>query len=48
MWYIYNRTLFSHKEELNSVAGKWMELENIILREMSQTQKDQYLILLVV
>jgi hypothetical protein len=25
-----------------SLAGKWMELENIILREISQTQKSKY------
>ena len=23
-------------------AGKWMDLENIILSEMTQTQKDKY------
>ena len=23
-------------------AGKWMELENIILSEVTQTQKDKY------
>jgi hypothetical protein len=27
------------KNEMLSFAGKWMELENIILREVSQTQK---------
>jgi hypothetical protein len=27
------------KNEIFSVAGKWMELENIILSEISQVQK---------
>jgi hypothetical protein len=27
------------KNEILSFAGKWMELENIILSEVSQTQK---------
>jgi hypothetical protein len=27
------------KNEIVSFAGKWMELENIILNEVSQTQK---------
>jgi hypothetical protein len=27
-------------EDILSVAGKWMELENITLNEVTQTQKD--------
>jgi hypothetical protein len=27
------------KNEILSLAGKWMELENIILREVTQAQK---------
>jgi hypothetical protein len=27
-------------EDILSLAGKWMELENIILGEVTQTQKD--------
>jgi hypothetical protein len=27
-------------EDILSFAGKWMELENIILSEITQTQKD--------
>ena len=27
-------------EEILSFAGKWMELENIMLSEVTQTQKD--------
>jgi hypothetical protein len=29
------------KNEILSFAGKWMELENIILSEVSQVQKDK-------
>ena len=34
-----------NKNEKNGIlnfAGKWMELENIILSEVTQTQKDNY------
>jgi hypothetical protein len=31
------------KNEILSFAGKWMELENIILREVSQVQKTKSL-----
>jgi hypothetical protein len=30
------------KNEITSLAGKWMELEIIMLREISQTQKDKH------
>jgi hypothetical protein len=29
----------TNKNDILSFAGKWMELENIILSEVSQTQK---------
>ena len=29
-------------EDILSFAGKWMELENIILSEVTQTQKDMH------
>ena len=29
-------------EDIMSFAGKWMELEKIILREVTQTQKDMH------
>jgi hypothetical protein len=29
-------------ENILSFAGKWMELENIFLNQVSQTQKDMY------
>ena len=28
--------------DILNFAGKWMELENIILNEVTQTQKDNY------
>jgi hypothetical protein len=30
------------KVDILSFAGKWMELENIILSEVTQTQKDMH------
>jgi hypothetical protein len=41
MWYLYTMEFSSamKKNEILSFAGKWMKLENIILRETSQTQK---------
>ena len=30
------------KEDILSFAGKWMELENIILSEVTQTQNDMH------
>jgi hypothetical protein len=39
--YIYAMVLYSatKKNEILSFGGKWMELKNIILSEVSQTQK---------
>jgi hypothetical protein len=41
MWYLYTMEFYSamKKNEILSFAGKWMELENIILNKISQTQK---------
>jgi hypothetical protein len=41
MWYLYAVAFYSatKKNEISSFAGKWMELENIILIEVSQVQK---------
>jgi hypothetical protein len=38
MWYLYTMEYYSDikKNEILSFTGKWMELENIILREVSQ------------
>jgi hypothetical protein len=39
--YLYTMEFYSamKKNEILSFVGKWMELENIILSEVSQTQK---------
>jgi hypothetical protein len=41
MWYLYTMEFYSatKKNEILSFAGKWMELENIRLSEVSQIQK---------
>jgi hypothetical protein len=41
MWYLYTIEFYSatKKNEILTFASKWMELENIILSEVSQTQK---------
>jgi hypothetical protein len=41
MWSLYTMEFYSamKKNEILSFAGKWMELENIILSEVSQAQK---------
>jgi hypothetical protein len=41
MWYLYTMEFYStmKKSEILSLASKWMELENIILSEVSQAQK---------
>jgi hypothetical protein len=43
-WFIYRmeyNSAIKHKNILN-FSDKWMELENIILREVTQTQKDKH------
>jgi hypothetical protein len=41
MWYVCTMKCYSamKKNEILSFSSKWMELENIILREVSQAQK---------
>jgi hypothetical protein len=40
MWYLYTMEFYSAtKNGILSFAGKWMELENIILSEVSQAQR---------
>jgi hypothetical protein len=41
MWYLYTMEFYSaiKTNEILSFAGKWMELKNIILSEVSQAQK---------
>jgi hypothetical protein len=48
MWYLYTMEFYSatKKNEILSFTGKWMELENIILSEVSQAQKVKSLMFL--
>jgi hypothetical protein len=41
MWYLYTMEFYSiiKKNEILLYADKWMELDNIILSEVSQVQK---------
>jgi hypothetical protein len=45
MWYLYKMEFYSvmKKNEILSFAGKWMELENIMLSKVSQAQKTKNL-----
>ena len=42
--HLHNGVLHSRKtkKDILNFAGKWTELENIILSEVTQTQKDNY------
>ena len=44
MWYIYTVEYYSaiKKNEIMPFAATWMDLETVILSEVSQTQKDKY------
>ena len=44
MWFICTTEYYSaiKNEDIMSFAGKWMELENIILSEVTQFQKDMH------
>ena len=44
MWYIYTMEYYSaiKKNEIMSFAATWMDLEIIILNEVSQKEKDKY------
>jgi hypothetical protein len=41
MWYIYSMEYYSgtKMEEFMKLLGKWMELENTIMNEVTQSQK---------
>ena len=46
--YIRNRILLNHKKnEMLPFAATWMDLEIVILTEVSQTEKDKYHISLI-
>ena len=44
MWYIYTMEYYSaiKKDDIMPFAATWMELENLILSEMSQKDRDKY------
>ena len=44
MWYIYTMKYYSaiERNEIVPFAATWMDLEIIILSEVSQTEKDKY------
>ena len=43
IWYIYQMEYYtSGKNDKLQSVNKWMDLENIILSEVTQTQKDNY------
>ena len=44
MWYIYTMEFYTteRKEELIPFATAWMELESIMLSEISQVVRDKY------
>ena len=47
MWYIYTKEYYSaiKKNKVMPFAATWMELETLILSEMSQEEKDKYLMI---
>ena len=50
MWYIYTMEYYSaiRKNEIMPFAATWMDLEIIILSEVSQTEKDKYHMMLLI
>ena len=44
MWYIYTMEYYSaiKRNEIMTFAATWMDLEIILLSEVSQTEKDKY------
>ena len=45
MWYIYTMEYYSaiKKNKILPFVATWMDLESILLSEVSQTEKDKYL-----
>ena len=50
MWYIYTMEYYSaiKKNEIMPFAAAWMDLETIILSEVSQAEKDKYHMILLI
>uniref|UniRef100_A0A8D2CXU7 DUF1725 domain-containing protein n=1 Tax=Sciurus vulgaris TaxID=55149 RepID=A0A8D2CXU7_SCIVU len=50
LWYIYTMEYYSAimKNTIMAFAGKWMKLENIMLSEISQSQKTRGRIILLI
>ena len=44
MWYVYTMEYYTAEKNYDTLkfAGKWMDLGNIILSEVTQPQKDKY------
>ena len=44
MWYIYTMDYYSavKNNDIRKFSGKWIELEKIILSEVTQTQEDKH------
>lgn len=40
--YIYTTEFYSAVKEIMKLTGKWVELENMILSEVTQTYKDKH------
>ena len=40
--HLHNGVLHSRENDILKFAGKWIDLENAILSEVTQTQKDSY------
>lgn len=42
LWYMYTMDFYSAiNKEIEAFAGKWMEIQNIMVNEISQSQKNQ-------
>ena len=46
MWYIYTMEYYTAEKnnDILKISVRWVDLENIILSEVTQTQKDKYYI----
>ena len=42
VWYVYTMEYYSAIKNNEFFVGKWLELENIILSELSQSQKNTH------